>query len=234
MNNEDELKEPSALIFQSNIPEQQRQIVDGNSTNCLNHSKVFSVPELSDNIYSEELKNKNKPSWECFETARVNFFNSQKKQISEYLNLEISTACIIKKKSVYRSLLDKDKLVSIFIVVLNLQTIFSMCLFLQRSITCLTMADMIHLNSGPSGNNSNVVRPIQNLGPVAQPFTLSRHKKVEIPATSTLGHSQNFMNREPADLGIPYPSLPPGIQIQNFYVNVNLNNVFIWKFPYNS
>ena len=80
------------------------------------------------------------------------------------------------------------------------------------------MADMIQLSSGPSGlppgTNGNGVRPILNAGPVAQPFTLSRHKKVEIPATSTLGHSQNSIRREPADLGIPYPSIPAGIRLQ--------------------
>jgi len=80
------------------------------------------------------------------------------------------------------------------------------------------MADMIHLNSGPSGlpsgTNNNGGRPIPGMGPVSQPFTLSRHKKVEIPAT--LGHSQNSMRREPADLGIPYPSLPPGIELNEY------------------
>ena len=68
---------------------------------------------------------------------------------------------------------------------------------------------MIHHTSGSSGLNTNGVRPvpIAGMGQQAQPFTLSRHKKVEIPATSILhSHSQNSMSREPADLGIPYPS----------------------------
>lgn len=46
-----------------------------------------------------------------------------------------------------------------------------------------------------------------NGGPRAsgsQPFTLTRHKKVEIPSTSVLGGQQ--VRREPADLGIPYPA----------------------------
>lgn len=65
------------------------------------------------------------------------------------------------------------------------------------------MPDMIH-HSGPSSGHSNGSRPSgTNSG---QPFTLTRHKKVEIPATSILSHPQNATRREPSDLGIPYPS----------------------------
>ena len=70
------------------------------------------------------------------------------------------------------------------------------------------MPDMIHLGGHggpPSGHNNGANRP-SNVPSNGQPFTLTRHKKVEIPATAILSHTQNATRREPSDLGIPYPS----------------------------
>lgn len=57
------------------------------------------------------------------------------------------------------------------------------------------MPDVINQNNGGSRASGS-----------AQPFTLTRHKKVEIPTTSVLGHPAAQNRREPADLGIPYPA----------------------------
>lgn len=67
------------------------------------------------------------------------------------------------------------------------------------------MPDMIHLGGSSSGHNNGAPRS-SNAANSGQPFTLTRHKKVEIPATSILSHTQNVSRREPSDLGIPYPS----------------------------
>ena len=67
------------------------------------------------------------------------------------------------------------------------------------------MPDMIH-HSGSTSGQSNGGRP-SGSGGTGQPFTLSKHKKVEIPTTSILSHhAQTPVRREPTDLGIPYPS----------------------------
>ncbi len=67
------------------------------------------------------------------------------------------------------------------------------------------MPDMIHLGGSSTGHSNGAARP-SNAANSGQPFTLTRHKKVEIPATSILSHNQNVARREPSDLGIPYPS----------------------------
>lgn len=69
------------------------------------------------------------------------------------------------------------------------------------------MPDMIHM-SGSSSGHSNGSGRSANTPNGGQPFTLTRHKKVEIPSTSILNHTQNASRpmREPSDLGIPYPS----------------------------
>ncbi|XP_032792017.2 formin-2 isoform X2 [Daphnia magna] len=69
----------------------------------------------------------------------------------------------------------------------------------------IEMPDMIHLGGSSSGHNNSATRST-NMANNGQPFTLTRHKKVEIPATSILSHAQNVARREPSDLGIPYPS----------------------------
>ena len=69
----------------------------------------------------------------------------------------------------------------------------------------IAMPDMIH-HSGSTSGQSNGGRP-SGSGGTGQPFTLSKHKKVEIPTTSILSHhAQTPVRREPTDLGIPYPS----------------------------
>lgn len=131
LDNKDDFTTDSVLAFQNNVTELQQHTPEGNvSTETLrigdsalfaekkffNHSKVHSFPELSTHICSEGCKNNNKPSWECFETAQANFQNStnlQKKQVSEYLDLEIPTFRSVKKITGYNSLLNKDKLVSL-------------------------------------------------------------------------------------------------------------------------
>jgi len=74
------------------------------------------------------------------------------------------------------------------------------------------MPDMIHHNSpSSSGQGGSGARPSGSL--TSQPFTLTFHKKVEIPSTSSLNNNhaaQHAIRRaEPSDLGIPY--LSPGI-----------------------
>lgn len=73
------------------------------------------------------------------------------------------------------------------------------------------MPDMIHHSGSSTGHNNGSRPSATNSG---QPFTLTRHKKVEIPATSILSHAQNVNRREPIDLGIPYP---PGILRKCFH-----------------
>ena len=84
------------------------------------------------------------------------------------------------------------------------------------------MPDMIHMGSS-TGHSNGATRP-SNATNSGQPFTLTRHKKVEIPATSILSHAQNATRREPSDLGIPYPSgnfiitLSSYISLKYFYI----------------
>ena len=76
-------------------------------------------------------------------------------------------------------------------------------LLFQASTSYICVPDMIH-HTGTSSPNGKQVQNSVN-GSQQNPFTLSRHKKVDIPATSIFNHSQNAVRREPADLGIPYP-----------------------------
>ena len=94
---------------------------------------------------------------------------------------------------------------------------------------------MIHLGGhggSSSGHNNGANRP-SNVPSNGQPFTLTRHKKVEIPATAILSHTQNGTRREPSDLGIPYPSsinLFLCFPFQNGYGHfLNLLNVFFFQ-----
>lgn len=90
------------------------------------------------------------------------------------------------------------------------------------------MPDMIHLGGSSSGHNNSATRST-NMANNGQPFTLTRHKKVEIPATSILSHAQNVARREPSDLGIPYPS---GNGIFAYIIFRRLILMYIPDFPY--
>ena len=78
----------------------------------------------------------------------------------------------------------------------------------QLSSTCVEInmpADMMMHHNSPSSSpsqNNNGPRPSP------QPFTLTKHKKVEIPTTNHLNSAQHAIRREPPDLGIPYHPSP--------------------------
>ena len=89
------------------------------------------------------------------------------------------------------------------------------------------MPDVLHQqHAGPNGSAGGNGRPSGlsgSTGSIQQsPFTVSRHKKVEIPGTAILNsHSGNTSaRREPADLGIPYPALPPGNLASFFFTKL--------------